>query len=625
METVKQTAANLVHRLRGEETSPTRKDESSEKQQQRETSPSKERESSPTKQRSPSPSQRNISPTRKFAATSTEQLPNVPSYAAGSDLNAPVGGAYEHFAFRNLNKDPTVNLFNRLFNRETHTLLGRSGVKVSRICLGSMNFGKLDERFGDRQGQLDEGQAHEILDRFVELGGNCIDTANFFPWFGSTCGDSERIIGNWLAKRSDRERLVIITKMRLPTDPANVNAIGLSRTNVITSVEESLRRLQTNYINFLQIDGWDHTVHVKEVVRILDELLMSGKVRNIGVCDFKGWQLQRMIDTSKYLNKHNFTCFEGEYNLLSRGCEMEVVDVCLNHDLGFIAYSPFKYGFLAGSSEYQHGQQQTSVTPASSDEAASVPATATSPPLVSFESAMGEPFEIMKKNPCYRTLYNSIQSIANSHNIAMSQIALRWVLQKEFVSTVVIGVDNVKELEECMRVLTDFQLTEQEMIQLDQASLPYLPYPYLSIPTDIGRKLFMNTPGPIVYSQLNYLTQAITLNDRTFDFGYPEEYVQQQQQLVQPQYGMKHEKDIISSKQQYRLRGIREPSVQVPFVAGQQQQQQPILQREHQETLLQQQTPLQTTITESSKGEPEKEQYQYLVSQQHRQASPPRT
>lgn len=96
--------------------------------------------------------------------------------------------------------DPTIQLFNRLVAKQTHCLLGRTGIKVSRICLGSLNFGKIDSNFGERPGQLSEEEAHKILDRFLELGGNCIDTADFFPWFGSSTGESETIIGNWLKK-----------------------------------------------------------------------------------------------------------------------------------------------------------------------------------------------------------------------------------------------------------------------------------------------------------------------------------------------------------------------------------------------------------------------------------------
>jgi len=292
--------------------------------------------------------------------------------------------------------------------------------------------------------------------------------------------------------------------------------------HVICAVEESLRRLQSKYIDLLQIDGWDYTVDVKEVVRIFDELLMSGKVINMGVCDFKGWQLQRMLDTTKRLNKHHFSVFEGEYNLLSRGCEMEVVDVCLNEQLGFIAYSPFKYGFLT--------DQQQHIDTTSSNQ-----------------QNLAEPFEQMRSNPCYKQLYNSMQRIASERNVSLSDIALKWVLEKEFVSTVVVGVRDINELEQAMSVLTDFQLTQDEMIELNEASLPYLPYPYLSIQTDIDRGLYMNTPGPIVYSQLAYLTQAITLNDRRYDFAYSDnKYNITDEQQQHTQYGMKHVKGISS-------------------------------------------------------------------------------
>lgn len=194
-------------------------------------------------------------------------------------------------------RDPTIEYFNSLVGKNTHCLLGRTGVKVSRVTLGTMNFGKIDPTFGDRPGQLEETQAHEILDRYVELGGNCIDTANFFPWFG-TCGESERIVGTWL-ERQQRNKMFVITKVRMPVDPDNINSGGLSRANLIDSVKESLKRLRTDYIDMLMLNGWDPTVSIHETVRDLDDLVRNGFVRYIGVCDFKGWQLQKFIDASK--------------------------------------------------------------------------------------------------------------------------------------------------------------------------------------------------------------------------------------------------------------------------------------------------------------------------------------
>lgn len=206
---------------------------------------------------------------------------------------------YHREHYRKIMEDPTIQLFNRLVAKDTHCLLGRTGVKVSRICLGSLNFGKLDSRFGDRPGQLDENEAHTILDRYAQLGGNCIDTADFFPWFGSSSGLSETIIGNWLKNREDRRNFFLITKVRMPMSPDNINSGGLSRSHIYESVNESLKRLQTNTIDLLLLNGWDPTVNIYETVRHLDELVKHDKVRYIGVCDFKGWQLQKFIDAAK--------------------------------------------------------------------------------------------------------------------------------------------------------------------------------------------------------------------------------------------------------------------------------------------------------------------------------------
>lgn len=194
-------------------------------------------------------------------------------------------------------RDPTIEFFNSLVAKNTHCLLGRTGVKVSRISLGTMNFGKIDPTFGERPGQLDEDEAHRLLDRYVELGGNCIDTANFFPWFGA-CGESERIVGSWL-ERQQRGKIFVVTKVRMPVDPDNINSGGLSRANIMDSIRQSLKRLRTDYVDMLMLNGWDPTVSVHETVRHLDELVRLGWVRYIGVCDFKGWQLQKFMDAAR--------------------------------------------------------------------------------------------------------------------------------------------------------------------------------------------------------------------------------------------------------------------------------------------------------------------------------------
>lgn len=374
--------------------------------------------------------------------------------------------------------EPTLEFFNKLVMPRTHTLLGRTGFKVSRICLGSMNFGEIDPKFGDRPGQLNQEEAHKILDRYYELGGNCIDTANFFPWFGSKAGESERIIGEWLNKSNvQRENVFLITKIRMPTDPQNINSGGLSLNNIINSVETCLKRLNTNYIDLLQINGWDPTVSVFETVKNLENLIHRGLVRYIGVCDLKGWQIQKLIDYSRMGMTHKPVCYEGEYNLLTRGVECEIVDICRHEHIGFFAYSPLKYGYITD----EYNAKSDSPVKGSRIEAAS----RDRPNL----AAMAEPFEEIEKNPQYSKLLDVCQRIGKEKNLTTAQIGLLWVLQQSFVTSVVTGVSSVKELEENMSCLSsDVMLTQEEMCELNQVSTYPVQYPYTSFASLAGYK-----------------------------------------------------------------------------------------------------------------------------------------
>lgn len=392
-------------------------------------------------------------------------------------------------------RDATIDMFNSLVAKNTHCLLGRTGVKVSRMCLGSMNFGRIDPQFGDRPGQLEEVEAHRILDRYVELGGNCIDTASFFPWFGS-CGESESIIGAWL-ENQPRERLFIIDNVRMPTDPTDINSLGLSRAHILNTVRTSLKNLRTDYIDMLMLNGWDPTVSVHETVRNLNELVENGLVRYIGVCDFKGWQLQKFIDAARMLNMHKCVCYMGEYNLLTRGLEWEVVDVCRTERIGFFAYAPFKYGFL--TKQYN---------PESSEpvEGTRIQSATESPNLVS----MAEPFEEMRSNPIYEALLNVCQRIGRARNLTTSQIALLWALQRGFVTSCVIGVSSAQELDENMSLLSgDVLLTCEELMELEQASRFRMHYPYaLNLSTIVGYKEI--DPRQVAsFEQLSFINEFV--------------------------------------------------------------------------------------------------------------------
>jgi aryl-alcohol dehydrogenase-like predicted oxidoreductase len=393
--------------------------------------------------------------------------------------------------------EPTVNFFNRFVAKDTHCLMGRSGIKVSRITLGTMNFGDIDSRLGHRPGQLDESECHKILDRFFELGGNCIDTADFYPWFGSDAGNSERIIGNWLKKlsRRDRERVFVITKVRMPIDPENINSVGLSRSHLLDSVNASLERLQTDWIDMVALNGWDNTVSFGETVKNLDDLIRSGKIRYVGVCDFKGWQLQKFIDAAKINNLHRCVCYLGEYNLLTRGCELEVLDVCRQERVGFIAYSPLKYGFLSDET-IQSGMY--SARPGSRIEAAANNNLA----------AMAESWKSLVRNPINMNVLNYCHILARKHRRSVSQIAIQWLLQSGVVTSVCIGVESVRELDEAFHCLVgDFILSEEDLQELNFQSSVRLHYPYHKLFSEV---ISLRTVRPINRTEFEQLSLQLS-------------------------------------------------------------------------------------------------------------------
>ena len=217
-----------------------------------------------------------------------------------------------------------------------YRFLGKTGLRVSELCLGAMTFGR----------ETTEEVSRQILDRFVAAGGNFVDTADVY-----SRGASEEIVGRWL-KDQPRDDLVIATKVRFPMG-SGPNDVGLSRKHILAGVEASLRRLQTDYIDLYQVHCWDHVTPLEETLSTLDTLVQSGKVRYIGASNFSGWQLQKAIDLSLRMGWEPFTCLQPQYNLLCRTTEWELVPVCLNEGLGIIPWSPLRGGWLSG--KYRRG------------------------------------------------------------------------------------------------------------------------------------------------------------------------------------------------------------------------------------------------------------------------------
>lgn len=214
--------------------------------------------------------------------------------------------------------------------------MGKTGLRVSELCLGAMTFGR----------ETTEADSVQILDRFVEAGGNFIDTADVY-----SAGISEEILGRWL-KGKNRSDFVIATKVRFGMGPGT-NDIGLSRKHILDGVENSLRRLGTDFIDIYQIHKWDRATPIEESLSALNSLVQAGKVRYLGASNVAGYQLQKSIDLSRAKGWEPFTCLQPLYNLLDRSIEWELLPVCESEGVGVIPWSPLRGGWLSG--KYHRG------------------------------------------------------------------------------------------------------------------------------------------------------------------------------------------------------------------------------------------------------------------------------
>lgn len=323
-----------------------------------------------------------------------------------------------------------------------HRFLGNTGLRVSELCLGAMTFGR----------ELDESASHALLDHFVEAGGNFIDTANVY-----TRGASEEILGSWL-ERQDRDSLVIATKVRFPMGDGP-NDLGLSRKHILSSVEASLKRLRTDYIDLYQVHAWDDRTPLEETLSTLNELVRAGTVRYLGASNFSGWQLQKAIDLSRARGWVPFVSLQPQYNLLCRSTEWELIPLAQTEGLGVIPWSPLRGGWLSG--KFKRGMQ--------------------APPEDSrIAKAEGQGWsETWNRynNEHTWTILDALFKVAEETNRHPAQVALRWVLERTGITAPIIGARTLEQLETNLGA-TGWNLSEAQMQQLDKASEVEAPYPY---------------------------------------------------------------------------------------------------------------------------------------------------
>ncbi len=326
-----------------------------------------------------------------------------------------------------------------------YRFLGKTGLKVSELCLGAMTFGR----------ETDEETSRRIIDRFVAAGGNFIDTADVY-----SRGVSEEIVGRWL-KGKIRDDFVIATKVRFPMGEGP-NDVGLSRKHILAGVEASLRRLNTDYIDLYQVHCWDSVTPLEETLSTLDSLVKSGKVRYIGASNYSGWQLQKAIDLSRQMGWEPFTCLQPLYNLLDRSTEWELLPVCQNEGLGVIPWSPLRGGWLSG--KFRRGM---SAPPEGSRVE------------IAEEQGWSESWSAYNSEHTWSVL-DALFAVADEVGKAPAQVALNWLLQRPGVTAPISGARTLEQLESNLGA-TGWTLSQEQMTQLTQVSEQPLPYPYNSI------------------------------------------------------------------------------------------------------------------------------------------------
>src|SRR5438128_685746 len=220
--------------------------------------------------------------------------------------------------------------------------LGRSSLRVSRLALGTMTFGT-EWGWGS-----DQENAREIFQRYVDAGGNFIDTADVY-----TKGSSETWLGEFMAERGNRDRLVVATKFSHPSEPRNPNACGNGRKHMMKAVEASLKRLRTDYIDLYFLHTWDLVTPVDEVMRTFDDLVTQGKVRHIGLSDVPAWYASRAQALAEFRGYEPVCALQLEYSLVERNLESEFTRLATDYGMGIMAWSPLASGLLSG--KYRRG------------------------------------------------------------------------------------------------------------------------------------------------------------------------------------------------------------------------------------------------------------------------------
>ncbi|WP_182874880.1 aldo/keto reductase [Microbispora sp. H10670] len=332
-----------------------------------------------------------------------------------------------------------------------HTQLGRSGLKVSTACLGTMNFGmNVGTRPGMNPGSsggCDETEAARIVDAFLEAGGNVIDTADAYNG-----GESERVVGR--AVRGRRDSVVLATKAFLPQGPGP-NDRGLSRAHLTRALEGSLRRLGTDHVDLYQCHQWDDSTPIEETMATLDGFVRSGKVRYIGCSNFTAAQIVESQWAAERAGGTPFVSLQPQYSLLARSIEAEILPVCRRHGLGTLVWSPLGGGVLAG--RYRRGEAPGPGTRMARLRASPMPMA-----RAWADGLLNEPNLVVAEH---------VAEAAAGLGATPAAVALAWVRRRPGVTSVVVGPRTLDQLRDNLAGL-DLDLPPEVAARLDEVSRP---------------------------------------------------------------------------------------------------------------------------------------------------------
>jgi aryl-alcohol dehydrogenase-like predicted oxidoreductase len=324
-------------------------------------------------------------------------------------------------------------------------LLGKSGLRVSELALGAMSFGT-EWGWG-----IEINEARKMLDLYIENGGNFVDTANVY-----TNGSSEKMLGEVLGER--RQQIVLSTKYTMNTHPSDANGGGNHRKSMVRSVETSLQRLKTDYIDLLYLHVWDGTTPVEEILRAMDDLVRAGKVLYVGISDTPAWQISRMQAIADLRGWSPLVALQIEYSLVERTTERDLIPMASEMGLGVVPWSPLGGGLLSGKYSKDDFLNKSASTGFLGSRKAGI-------------ETLGR---FTERN---LQIVDAVRKVASELDKSPAQVALAWLVSKPTVTSVLLGVSKLTQLENNLRAL-DTRLSADQIKRLDDISRVEMGFPH---------------------------------------------------------------------------------------------------------------------------------------------------